>query len=159
MLGKAYDTQICSIARALEDVGERWSLLIIRDALFAGVTRFGDFQHNLGVATNVLSSRLDSFVAAGIMTRDDEGGYVLTPKGRALATALIALTEWGDSYASPVEPPILYHHTECGAPAHSIISCDACGTVPAHQVGVSLGPGMPPEYAANRRGGGRAASA
>ena len=52
MLGKTYDSQVCSIARSLEQVGERWSLLIIRDALFAQVTRFGDFQHNLGIATN-----------------------------------------------------------------------------------------------------------
>ena len=58
MLGKTYDTQVCSIARSLELVGERWSLLIIRDALFARVTRFGDFQHNLGIATNVLAARL-----------------------------------------------------------------------------------------------------
>ena len=87
MLGKTYDTQVCSIARSLEMVGERWSLLIIRDALFARVTRFGDFQHNLGIATNVLTSRLESFVAAGIMARDGAVDYVLTTKGRALASA------------------------------------------------------------------------
>ena len=92
MLGKTYDTQVCSIARSLELVGERWSLLIIRDALFAAVTRFGDFQHNLGIATNVLASRLDSFVASGIMRRDGSADYILTDKGRALTVALIALT-------------------------------------------------------------------
>ena len=100
MLGKAYDTQVCSIARSLELVGERWSLLIIRDALFARVTRFGDFQHNLGIATNVLTSRLESFVASGIMEREGSADYILTTKGRALAVALIALTEWGDAWAS-----------------------------------------------------------
>jgi DNA-binding HxlR family transcriptional regulator len=114
MLGKTYDSQVCSIARSLELVGERWSLLIIRDALFAGVTRFSDFQHNLGVATNVLTSRLDAFVASGIMERRGAAEYVLSAKGRSLAVALIALTEWGDEWASPVEPPILYRHTGCG---------------------------------------------
>ena len=58
MLGKTYDAEVCSMARALEVVGERWSLLIVRDALFAGSTRFGDFQRTLGVATNVLTTRL-----------------------------------------------------------------------------------------------------
>ena len=56
MLGKTYDDQYCSVARSLEVVGERWSLLILRDAILSGVTRFGDFQHNLGIATNVLTS-------------------------------------------------------------------------------------------------------
>ena len=60
MLGRTYDSQVCSIARALDVVGERWSLLIIRDALFAGSTRYSDFQHSLGIATNVLQVRLDA---------------------------------------------------------------------------------------------------
>jgi DNA-binding HxlR family transcriptional regulator len=157
MLGKDYDTQVCSISRSLELVGERWSLLIIRDALFARVTRFGDFQHNLGVATNVLTSRLESFVASGIMERDDSADYILTTKGRALATALIGLTEWGDEWASPIEPPILYRHIACDSGAvHAVLACDACGVVPAGEVGIRVGPGMPAEYLAGRRGGTRA---
>ncbi|RZU65616.1 HxlR family transcriptional regulator [Microterricola gilva] len=157
MLGKAYDTQVCSIARSLELVGERWSLLILRDALFARVTRFGDFQHNLGIASNVLSSRLDSFVASGIMERDDSADYRLSEKGHALAVALVALTEWGDAWASPIEPPILYRHTVCGAGAvHAVASCTTCGIVPAEEIAVRIGPGMPPEYLAGRRGGSRA---
>lgn len=147
-----YDTQVCSIARSLELVGERWSLLIIRDALFARVTRFGDFQHNLGIATNVLASRLDAFVASGIMTRDGSADYVLTTKGRSLAVALIALTEWGDEWASPIEPPILYRHTACADGAvHAVTACDSCGIVPAEEVGIRIGPGMPAEYLAARR--------
>ena len=74
MLGKTYDAQVCSIARALELVGERWSFLIVRDAVFAGVTRFNDFQHNLGIATNILKARLDGFVEAGLMERRAPGG-------------------------------------------------------------------------------------
>ncbi|MBW9121437.1 helix-turn-helix transcriptional regulator [Microbacterium trichothecenolyticum] len=158
MLGKTYDTQVCSIARSLEMVGERWSLLIIRDALFARVTRFGDFQHNLGIATNVLTSRLESFVAAGIMERAGAADYVLTPKGRALAVSLIALTEWGDEWASPVDPPILYRHSVCDNAVHATTTCDACGAVPADEVAVKIGPGMPAEYLAARRGGFRASS-
>ncbi|WP_109212127.1 MULTISPECIES: helix-turn-helix domain-containing protein [Microbacterium] len=158
MLGKTYDSQVCSIARSLELVGERWSLLIIRDALFAGVTRFGDFQHNLGIATNVLSSRLEAFVATGIMAREGAADYVLTGKGHALAVALIALTEWGDDWASPIDPPILYRHSACDSAVHAQAVCDRCGTVTADEVAIRIGPGMPAEYLANRRGGDRARS-
>ncbi|GAA5089342.1 helix-turn-helix domain-containing protein [Microbacterium yannicii] len=156
MLGKTYDSQVCSIARSLELVGERWSLLIIRDALFARVTRFGDFQHNLGIATNVLTSRLEAFVASGIMDRQGTAEYVLTPKGHALAVALIALTEWGDEWASPIDPPILYRHSVCDSDVHAAALCDSCGAVRADEVGIRIGPGMPPEYLAARRGGDRA---
>ncbi len=159
MLGKTYDTQVCSIARSLELVGERWSLLIIRDALFARVTRFGDFQHNLGIATNVLTSRLDSFVTSGIMEREGSADYILTPKGHELAAALIALTEWGDAWASPIEPPILYrHHHEDGedGAVHAVLTCDTCGAVPEAEIAARIGPGMPADHLAGRRGGTRA---
>lgn len=156
MLGRTYDTQVCSIARALELVGERWSLLIIRDALFAHVTRFGDYQHNLGIATNVLAARLDAFVNGGIMRREGSADYVLTAKGRALATALIALTEWGDDWAAPGEPPILYRHRSCGQPVTAQVVCDECGVIDAGEAQVQIGPGMPAEYLAARRGGQRA---
>jgi DNA-binding HxlR family transcriptional regulator len=105
--GRTYDSQVCSIARALEQVGERWSLLIIRDALFGGLTRYNDFQRRLGIATNILKDRLEGFVAAGIMERREYSGqpelheYVLTGKGRDLAATLIALTEWGDRSPLP----------------------------------------------------------
>lgn len=157
MLGKTYDDQVCSIARALDVVGERWSLLIIRDALFAGVTRFGDFQHNLGVATNVLASRLDAFVAAAIMERrryterPEQYEYVLTDKGRDLGPALVALTAWGDRWASPDGPPILYHHADCGGSVGHEIVCANCGTIEIAEVAVRPGPGMPAVYLANRR--------
>jgi DNA-binding HxlR family transcriptional regulator len=158
MLGKTYDSQVCSIARALEVIGERWSLLIVRDALFAGVTRFSDFQHNLGIATNILTARLDGFVADGIMERrayteqPEHYEYQLTDKGRDLTAALIALTEWGDRWAAPGEPPILYRHADCGAAITNQVICATCGPVndPA-DVHIQLGPGMPAEYIATRR--------
>ncbi len=157
MLGRTYDNQICSIARALDVIGERWSMLIIRDAVFAGVTRFGDIQHNLGVATNVLASRLDAFVEAGIMQRrrysehPDQYEYVLTEKGRDLAPALIALTSWGDRWAAPDGPPILYQHAVCGGAIEQEIACENCGPIDGSEVSARPGPGMPIEYLADRR--------
>ena len=150
MLGRTYESEVCSIARALEVVGERWSVLIVRNALFAGSTRFSDFQRSLGIATNILKTRLDGFVAAGIMRRQQYSDqpelfeYLLTEKGRDLAPALIALTEWGDRWAAPDGPPILYTHSVCGSQVTHEISCETCGRVddPA-QVRARPGPGMP----------------
>lgn len=166
MLGKTYDTQVCSISRALEVVGERWSLLILRNALFAGSTRYGEFQRSLGIATNVLQDRLDGFVEAGIMVRraPDQAGpieYLLTDKGRDLQPALIALTEWGDRWAAPDGPPILYRHDACGAPVRDELVCDSCGRIDdGAEVLALAGPGMPPDRAEriNRRLGARASS-
>ena len=150
MLGRTYDSQVCSIARALEAVGERWSLLIIRDALFAGSTRYNDFQRSLGIATNILKDRLDGFIDAGIMRRHRYSKqpelyeYLLTEKGRDLAPALIALTEWGDRWAAPDGPPILYSHTVCGSGISHEVVCATCGRVtdPA-EVQARRGPGTP----------------
>src|SRR5690349_18089526 len=100
MLGRTYDKEVCSAARALELVGERWSLLIIRNAAFAGMTRFTEFQKALDVAPNVLAARLQHFVESGLMSTSGEPGghqaYELTEKGLDFKPALIALTEWGD---------------------------------------------------------------
>lgn len=152
MLGRTYDSQVCSIARALEVVGERWSLLIVRNALFAGSVRFGDFQRSLGIATNVLAGRLDGFVDAGIMRREQVAGqpeYRLTDKGRELAGALVALTAWGDRWAAPDGPPVLYRHAACGDAVEHQLVCATCGRVddPA-QVQALPGPGMPADRAA-----------
>ncbi|MGW4773609.1 winged helix-turn-helix transcriptional regulator [Nocardia sp. NPDC004278] len=152
MLGKTYDSQVCSIARALEVIGERWSLLIIRDAVFGGSTRYNDFQRSLGVATNILKTRLNGFVEAGIMVRrkyseqPDLYEYLLTDKGRALAPALVALTEWGDEWATDGEPPILYTHSVCGAGISQQTVCADCGRVhDPNEIQANIGPGMPPE--------------
>src|SRR3954451_14699349 len=152
MLGKTYEDQVCSIARALEVVGERWSLLIIRNALFAGSTRYSDFQRSLGIATNILKSRLDGFVDAGIMRRQQYSEqpelyeYLLTEKGSDLAPALIALTEWGDRWSAPDGPPILYSHTVCGSDVSHEVVCATCGRVEDSAEVLALpGPGMPAE--------------
>ena len=151
MLGNTYDTQVCSIARALEVVGERWTLLILRDATFAKTTRYIEFQRRLGIATNVLSDRLDGLVQQGLMVRlggDREGvDYDLTEKGRDLTTALAALTEWGDRYVAPVGPTIIYSHATCGGAVRTALVCSGCGKdVDPAEVRVAPGPGMPAEY-------------
>src|SRR5882672_805709 len=100
MLGRTYDKEVCSAARALEIAGERWSLLILRNAAFAGMTRFTDFQESLGIAPNVLTARLEHFVDEGLMTASPAStGYAeyhLTDKGLGFKPVIIALTEWGD---------------------------------------------------------------
>ena len=95
MLDRTYPDQVCSIARALEVVGERWSVLIVRDA-FLGRERFSEFQRSLGIARNVLSQRLGHLVDEGVLEHADDGRYLLTRKGRELAPALHQLMKWGD---------------------------------------------------------------
>ena len=107
MLGHLYENQDCSAARALELVGERWSLLILRDAMFRNSTRFSQFKASLGIATNVLAKRLEAFVEAGLMERrpprdaSERPDYMLTRKGMDLKSVIIALTEWGDRWIGP----------------------------------------------------------
>ena len=133
--------------------GRRWSLLIIRDALFAGSTRYSDFQRSLGIATNILKDRLDGFVDAGIMRRHRYSEqpelyeYLLTDKGRDLAPALVALTAWGDRWAAPDGPPIRYGHTACGSGISQQVVCASCGPLddPA-EVQARPGPGMTAEH-------------
>jgi DNA-binding HxlR family transcriptional regulator len=112
MLKREYEGQNCSIARALEVVGERWTLLIIRDA-FLGRRRFDEFQESLGIARNVLTDRLNRLVDEGILERvryserPERYEYRLTPKGRELNIALAGLRQWGDKYLSDKPPRIL----------------------------------------------------
>ncbi|MFI9596680.1 winged helix-turn-helix transcriptional regulator [Nonomuraea sp. NPDC052265] len=158
MLGKTYDTQVCSAARALEVIGERWSLLIVRDVLFAGATRFADFQR-LGIATNILAKRLDSLVGAGVLERrsskeqPDRSVYAVTRKGLDLAPVIIALTQWGDRWAAPPDgPPILYRHTDCGGAIAELTTCGTCGEVTdLAQIHVVHGPGFPEALMASRK--------
>ena len=119
----------CSVANALDVIGDRWSLLILRDA-FLGVRRFDDFQQDLGIARNILSERLERLVTAGILEtrryqehppRDD---YVLTPKGKDLLDVLLTLWRWGDRWAPP--PEEMHRdliHVDCGHSTHAVPSC------------------------------------
>ena len=112
MLKRDYEGQNCSIARALEVVGERWTLLIVRDA-FLGLRRFDQFQESLGIARNVLTDRLNRLVEQGILERVRYSErpvrfeYRLTSKGRELNIALTALLQWGDKHLSETPPRLL----------------------------------------------------
>src|SRR4051812_30506909 len=103
-LPSTYADRNCSLARALEVVGERWTLLIVRDAFF-GVRRFGDFVCQLKIPRAVLTNRLKSLVREGVLVRDDDaaGGveYRLTAKGVELWPVVRALMNWGDAFYSP----------------------------------------------------------
>jgi DNA-binding HxlR family transcriptional regulator len=120
MLGHLYEHQDCSAARALELVGERWSLLILRDAMFRNSTRFSEFQKSLGLATNILAKRLEGFVAAGLMEHrapaapGEPAEYLLTDKGLELKPVIIALTEWGDKWVRP--GPVAFQNKSDGQP-------------------------------------------
>ncbi|MCW2940139.1 MAG: transcriptional regulator [Actinomycetia bacterium] len=145
MLGRTYTDQNCSAARALESVGERWSLLIIRDAAFRGTTRFADFQRNLGVASNILAARLNGFVAAGLMERRRDTPhheYLLTDKGRDLQPVIVALTHWGDRWSAPDGPPIVFEHAGCGGGLEQQIRCAVCGDIDkSAEISTRPGPG------------------
>jgi DNA-binding HxlR family transcriptional regulator len=109
MLKRDYEGQICSIARALEVVGDRWTLLIVRDVVL-GRTRFDQLSDSLGIASNVLTDRLNRLTAEGVLERvpynerPERFEYRLTKKGRELGLVLIALMQWGDRHLSD-EPP------------------------------------------------------
>src|SRR5689334_18995546 len=142
----------CSVAQALEVVGEWWTLLIIRDA-FLGVTRFDDFRSRLGIARNILTDRLDTLVEADVLERrpyDDARerfDYVLTAKGRALWPVLTTLRQWGDKYVvGRGNEPIKTRHESCGHVATAHLACDSCGErMSARDVTVLPGPGLEDE--------------
>jgi DNA-binding HxlR family transcriptional regulator len=133
VLQRDYPEQVCSIARALEVIGERWTLLIVRDAVL-GIERFEDFQADLGIATNVLTNRLKLLCDQDVLRRvpDPERPgrpkYVLTDKGAELGPVLIVLMKWGDRhYPTPGGPPRLTLHAGCGGNIDADLRCDRCG--------------------------------
>jgi DNA-binding HxlR family transcriptional regulator len=149
MLGRTYERENCSAARALEVAGERWSLLMLRNALYLGQTRFNDFQRSLGLSPNILASRLERFVEAGLMRVRSGGGdkeYVLTSKGLDLEPVIIALTEWGDRWSAPEGPPIIYQHDDCGGRVRLQLRCEDCNNLlTPGQISTRPGPGAHPD--------------
>jgi DNA-binding HxlR family transcriptional regulator len=148
VLGRRYQGQNCSIARTLEIVGERWTLLIIRDALL-GVRRFDEFLTSLGIARNVLADRLERLVDNGILERSRyqerpvRWEYHLTGGGRELALPVLALMQWGDRHmAGPEGPPRLVRHETCGAEVAPQHVCASCGPVDGDELAILPGPGL-----------------
>ena len=115
-----YAGQACSLARSLEIIGERWTLLIVRDA-FWGVRRFADFIDHLRIPRAVLASRLKALIAAGVMTRvagERHLEYELTGKGAALWPVVLSLMSWGDDFCAPAGPRRLFRHAADGGQVH-----------------------------------------
>jgi DNA-binding HxlR family transcriptional regulator len=133
MLPRTYETQNCSIARALEVLGDRWTILVIRDA-FLGVRRFEDFQRRLEIARNVLTDRLGRLVEEGVLQRvryqerPERFEYRLTAKGLDLWPVTMALLRWGDEhYVAEGGRPRIIRHRDCGGEVTARLTCDRCG--------------------------------
>jgi DNA-binding HxlR family transcriptional regulator len=148
MLKSDYTDQNCSIARTLELIGERWTILILRET-FLGTRRFDDFQRNLGIARNVLQSRLERLGEAGILQRvqyQDRPAryeYRLTRKGVDLWPVIVSLLKWGDQHAAPNGAPMLLEHKRCGGEIDDRRRCTKCGLdVEAWDVMPRPGPGF-----------------
>lgn len=123
----------CSVARTLEVVGDKWTLLVLRDA-FYGVRRFEDFARDLGIARNVLTDRLGRLVDADVLERRQyeqhppRFEYRLTPKGRDLLPVILTMMHWGDTWEPEDEDgPVDLVHDDCGAATHATTVCAACG--------------------------------
>ncbi|MFF7359619.1 winged helix-turn-helix transcriptional regulator [Streptomyces sp. NPDC008125] len=151
-LGRDYADQECSIARALEVVGERWTLLVVRDALY-GVRRYNDFLVHLGVPRAVLANRLQSLTAEGLLDKrryqesPPRDEYVVTERGIALWPVLRGLSTWGrENY--DVLPMRIFRHADCGTELGPYGECPACGRA-VHPADVEMlpGPGLDPDPA------------
>jgi DNA-binding HxlR family transcriptional regulator len=133
MLGKEYQGQDCALARALGVIGERWTLLVVRDA-FYGVRRFNDFHAHLDIPRAVLADRLAGLVDDGVLERrpDPEHAgrhlYELTATGRDLWPALYALLAWGDRHRG--QNSLVFKHVACGTALDGRGRCGRCGLTP-----------------------------
>jgi DNA-binding HxlR family transcriptional regulator len=141
----------CSIARAVDVIGQRWTPLIVRD-LFAGMTRFEDIRRDLGIASNILAARLDDLERNGVVERRQYQStparyeYVLTEKGRELYPVIATMLAWGDKWLStPDGPPALTVHTDCGQVTSAKTVCADCGgDLNADNAIAAPGPGAKP---------------
>lgn len=145
---RQYDSATCSVARALDIVGQPWVLLVLREA-FHGLRRFSDIQAHLGVSRSVLAARLDAMVDEGLLERRpyrepgqrERTEYVLTGKGRDLYPVIVSLRQWGDRHlAGDAGVPIISEHAGCGAPVHAQLVCDAGHVVTIDEVERRPGP-------------------
>lgn len=148
MSKQSFASIACSIARAVDVVGQRWTPLILRD-LFAGMARFEDIRRDLGIASNVLAARLEELERHGVVERRQYQSaparyeYVLTDKGRDLYPVIATLVAWGDKWmAEPSGPPALTVHSDCGQVTTAKTVCAECGgELNAANVIAAPGPG------------------
>ena len=139
----------CSVARTLSVIGDRWTMLILRNA-FLRMRRFEDFQASLGLTRHLLASRLKRLVDEGLLERLPyqqaplRHEYRLTDKGKALHPVLMALTAWGDQWMDRgAGPPMLLQHRQCGHTMRPTMVCSDCGEpIAAHDVRPLPGPGL-----------------
>jgi DNA-binding HxlR family transcriptional regulator len=145
MLKREYEGQVCSIARSLELVGDRWTLLIVRD-LVLGLSRFDELLESLGVATNVLTDRLNRLVDGGIVERvryserPERFEYRLTAKGRELGVVLLALMQWGDRHISARPPRIARRRSDRKRVSVALVAADGTPVKPG-ELELVPGPG------------------
>ena len=141
---RRFDDQTCSIARALEVIGERWTLLVLREVLL-GRRRFQEIKRNTGIATNILTDRLQTLVEHGVLERRPAGDaheYVPTRKAIDANPVLVALLQWGDRYAAPDGPPRVLVHATCGHDAEPALHCAHCADeIRPGELRVRPGPG------------------
>lgn len=146
-LGRTYDAQDCSLARSLELVGQRWTLLIIRDC-FYGVQRFRDLCDHLDIPRAVLSDRLRTLVDAGVLVREESRygpRYLLTERGEDLWPTIYALAQWGERHVADRGPRRIYSHAACGHDITAAGWCPTCGLdPPARDLLIRNGPGADP---------------
>jgi DNA-binding HxlR family transcriptional regulator len=147
MLGRTYDGQNCSVAKTLEIVGERWTVLILRE-IFFGRRRFDEMAQNLAIARNVLTQRLQRLTDEGVVEkvayqqRPQRFEYRLTEKGLDLWPVMVTLMQFGDRYYAPDGPPIVLTHRDCGGLVDDHRICSACGAkLTARDVRAHSGPG------------------
>ena len=144
-LGTGYEGQACFLARALEVVGERWTMLILRDC-FYGVRHFSDLLAHLDVSRAVLTDRLETLVAADVLERRPEGRsveYVLTAAGEALWPTIHGLSRWGERYLTADHPGRRFVHMSCGTEVDGAGLCAVCGRIPGVRE-LEVRPGGPP---------------
>ena len=138
----------CSVARTVAVIGDRWTLLILRDC-FLGVRRFEAFQERLGISRTIIAERLKLLVDEGVLAkapyqdRPVRHEYRLTDKGLALHPVIMAIVHWGDRhYAGEAGAPLLHRHKACGHDFHPVMTCSECGeAVGPRDVEPHAGPG------------------